>query len=209
MAINADTPGELSRPDGASDDTATADGHTDDFIDYGKSAVDGSATAPRGVLSSLLLAGVAGLIAVVAVGTLSVWLGCRAHESQQIEAERQLYLQVACQGALDLTTIDYRHAQADSRRILDTATGQFHDEFSQRVEPFVDVVEKSKSSSQGTVTEPGLDSVAGDEAQATVAVSVHTTVPGSLKPVPRSWRMHLTLQKLSSDVKISNVGFVP
>lgn len=189
MAIDADTPGELSEP-----------------IDY--DAAEESVRSPRRAPSPLLLAGIAGLIAVITLGSLSVWLGFRANASQQSKSERELYLQVAKQGALNLTTIDYRHADADIQRILDSATGQFHDDFSKRVKPFVDVVQKGKSTSTGTVTEAGLESVDGDQAQAIVAVSVKTAVAGAPEEQPRSWRMRLTVQKSGQDLKISNVGFV-
>ena len=203
MAIDADTPGELIEPEDAvvdydeGEDDAESDG-----------AAEESATAKRRSPSPLVLAGIAGLIVVVTLGGLSVWLGYRAHASQQAKSERELYLQVAKQGAVNLTTIDYQHADADIQRILDSATGQFHDDFSKRVKPFVDVVEKAKSTSQGTVTEAGLESVSGDQAQAIVAVSVKTAVVGAPEEQPRSWRMRLTVQKSGQDLKISYVGFV-
>lgn len=159
-------------------------------------------------MSPLLLAFVAGLVTVVALGGLAAWLGHRALGSQQVQSERAMYLQVAKQGALNLTTIDYQHADADIQRILDSATGQFHDDFSERSKPFVDVVEEGKSTSTGTITEAGLQSVSGDEAQAIIAVSVKTAVAGAPEEQQRSWRMQLTMQRSGADVKISKVGFV-
>ena len=201
MAVDADPPGELTDPE------------PEDVVDYDEAATDQSdevtaGPAKRRTPSPILLAGIAGLIAITALGSLSVWLGYRAHESQQAKAERELFLQVARQGAVNLTTIDYQHADADIQRILDSATGQFHDDFAKRSQPFVDVVEKVKSASQGTITEAGLESSSGDEAQAIVAVSVKTVVVGAAEEQPRSWRMKLTMQKSGDDIKISKVGFV-
>jgi Mce-associated membrane protein len=215
MAVDAGTAaGELSPSGGDSDETSTVDGEAapsecDEVVDYDEAGEDsGTPVSTRRSPSPLLLAFIAGLVAVVALGALSGWLGYRAYQSQQAKTERELYLQVARQGALNLTTIDYQHADADIQRILDSATGQFHDEFAQRSEPFVDVVKKAQSTSEGTVTEAGLESVAPDEAQAIVAVSVKTSVAGAPEQQPRSWRMRLTVQKSGADVKISNVGFV-
>jgi Mce-associated membrane protein len=214
MAVDADTTArELSPPSGDSDETPTAEGESalnclDEVVDYDET-VEGSAPVTTGRSPSpLVLALVAGLVAVLSLGALAGWLGYRAHQSQQAKTERELYLQVARQGALNLTTIDYQHADTDIQRILDSATGQFHDEFAQRSQPFVDVVKKAQSTSEGTVTEAGLESVAGDEAQAIVAVSVKTSAAGAPEQQPRSWRMRLTVQKSGADVKISNVGFV-
>lgn len=169
----------------------------------------GTVTSPRRSLSALLLAGIAATIAVVALGVLTGWFGYRAHQSHQQRSERELFLQVARQGAVNLTTIDYQHADTDVQRILESATGRFHDEFAERAKPFVEVVKQSKSTSNGTVAEAGLESVAGDEAQALVAVSVTSSVAGGPQQPPKSWRMRLTLQKLGNDVKVSKVEFVP
>jgi Mce-associated membrane protein len=215
MAVDAGTAaGELSASDGDVDETPTAEGEStltalDEVVDYDE-ALEGDVepATTGGAPSPLLLALVAGLVAVLSLGALSGWLGYRAHQSQQTKTERELYLQVARQGALNLTTIDYQHADADIQRILDSATGQFHDEFAQRSQPFVDAVKKAQSTSEGTVTEAGLESVAGDEAQAIVAVSVKTSVAGAPEQQPRSWRMRLTVEKSGADVKVANVGFV-
>jgi Mce-associated membrane protein len=125
-----------------------------------------------------------------------------------VKAERELYLRIADGAAVDITSIDYRHADADVKRILDSATGQFHDEFAKGAKPFVDIVTKEKSSSQGTVMAAGLESIAPGEAQAIVAVSVTTSVADKPAGPPRSWRMRLTVQKSGDDFKISTVRFV-
>lgn len=182
------------------------DGRAED--DAGAEVVGASAGAKRPT-SSLRLALVAGLIGVVALGGLSGWLGYRAYQSHQTQSDRELFLQVARQGALNLTTIDFEHADSDIQRILDSATGQFHDDFAQRAKPFVEVVKQAQSKSVGTIAEAGLESVSGDEAQAIVAVTVNTSNLGAPEQQPRSWRMRLTVQKVGQDVKVSNVGFVP
>ena len=136
-------------------------------------------------------------------------LGYRAYEARQQQQLRQLLLQVGRQGAVNLTTIDYEHADADVKRILDSATGQFYDEFNTRSTPFIDVVKKMQSKSVGTVTEAGTESVSGQEGQVLVAVSVKTTTRGNPDDQPRYWRMRLTVSKQGADAKVSKVEFVP
>ena len=150
-----------------------------------------------------------GLAVVTALAVLVGWLGFRVHQSQQAQAERSRFLEVARQGALNLTTIDWQHADADVHRILDGATGEFYDDFAHRSQPFIDVVKQAKAKTVGTVTEAGLESETTASAQALVAVSVQTSNAGESEQVPRLWRMRITVQKVGDQVKVSNVGFVP
>ncbi|WP_085250257.1 mammalian cell entry protein [Mycobacterium riyadhense] len=150
-----------------------------------------------------------GLAVVVVLAILLCWLGFRFHQSQQAQAERSQFLQVARQGALNLTTIDWRHADADVRRILESATGEFYNDFTGRSQPFIEVLQQTKATTVGTITEAGLESQTTDTAQALVAVSVRTSNAGEADPVPRVWRMRITVHKVGDQVKVSHVGFVP
>ena len=150
----------------------------------------------------------AGLALVVAVGALVGWLGFRAHQAQQDRALRNLYVQTARQVALNLTTISYAEADTDIRRILDSTTGAFRDDFQRRSEPFVAVVKQARSKSEGTVTEAGLESVNGDVAQVLLAVSVRTSLPEAPAGPPRNWRMRISVAKDGATARISGVQFV-
>jgi Mce-associated membrane protein len=150
----------------------------------------------------------AGLAMLLAVGGLAGWLGVRAHQAGQVKQRNDSFLQVARQEAVNLTTIDYQDADADVQRILDSATGTFYDDFSQRSAPFVQVVKQTQSKTEGSVTESGLESVTGDQAQAIVAVNVNASNPAAGQQPPRTWRMRLTLRKMGQDIKVSNVGFI-
>jgi Mce-associated membrane protein len=150
----------------------------------------------------------AGLALVVAGGALAGWLGFRAHQAEQGQALRNLYVQTARQAALNLTTISYTEADTDIRRILDSSTGAFRDDFQRRSEPFVAVVKQARSKSEGTVTEAGLESVNGDGAQVLLAVSVRTSLAEAPAGPPRNWRMRISVAKDGASARISNVQFV-
>ena len=105
-------------------------------------------------MSHVRLATILGLVAVVALAGLCGWLGFRAYESRKAADERNLFLQVGRQGALNLTTIDFAHAEADVQRILDSSTGTFYDDFQSRAQPFIEVVKQAKSKSVGTIARP-------------------------------------------------------
>ena len=110
---------------------------------------------------------------------------------------------------LNLTTIDWQKADADVQRILDSATGQFYDDFAKRSGPFIELVKQAKSVSVGTVSEAGLESQTADSAQVLVAVSVTTSYSGAPQPDPHAWRMRISVQKVGGQEKVSNVEFVP
>ncbi|UMB71395.1 Mce protein [Mycobacterium paraterrae] len=151
--------------------------------------------------------GVAAIVALLGVGG---WLGFRLHQDHQVRDQRSLYVQVARQTAINLTTINYAEVDADIKRVLDSATGGFHDEFQNRSQPFVEVVKKVQSKTEGTIAEAGLLSYTKEQAQVLVAVSVKTsmgTAPADQEP--RRWRMRLTVDKVGDGAKVSNVEFVP
>lgn len=148
-------------------------------------------------------------LSVLGPAAVAGWLGYRNHHVQQVQAQRERYVQVARQAAINLTSVSYAQADADVQRILESATGAFQDDFRQRSRPFVEVVEQTQSSSEGTVTEAGLESANGDQAEVLLAVSVRTSVAGTAQPEPRRWRMRISLQHNGDGDKVSNVVFVP
>jgi Mce-associated membrane protein len=150
-----------------------------------------------------------GLVTVCVLSALVGWLGYRAHETRQADTQRQLFIQVARQAAIDLTTISHTRPEADVQRILNSATGAFHDQFQQRSAMFIDVVKKAQTTSEGTVTEVGLESESADHRRVVVAVNVKTSSAGAPEPSPRPWRMRIDVQKVGADAKVSNVEFVP
>jgi Mce-associated membrane protein len=155
----------------------------------------------------LIAASVTAIVALLAVGG---WLGFRVHQDRQVQAQRNLYVQVARQTAINLTTINYTEVDADIKRVLDSATGAFHDEFQNRSQPFVEVVKKVQSKSEGTIAEAGLLSYTKDQAQVLIAVAVKTSMAAAPPDQePRRWRMRLTVDKSGDGAKVSNVEFVP
>jgi Mce-associated membrane protein len=180
----------------------------DSIVDAGVDDDPKGVVAQARTMSPVRLATVVGVVAVVASTSVAGWLGYREHQARQAQQQSELLIRVGRQGALNLTTIDYQHADSDIQRILDSATGSFYDDFAKRSKPFVEVVKKAQSKSVGTVTEAGLESQSGDEALVMVAVSVVTTNVGEPEAEPRHWRMRISVKKVGDDAKVSNVAFV-
>jgi Mce-associated membrane protein len=149
------------------------------------------------------------LLTILALAALGARLGWQWHHNTVVAKDRAAYVQAARQGALALTTIDWRHADADVQRIIGSATGMFYDDFSKRTAPLIDMVKQTQSVSTGTVVSAGIESQAADTAQVLVAMKVDVSNAGAAQQPPRSWRMRMTVQKVGDQVKVSDVGFVP
>jgi len=160
-------------------------------------------------LSPLRAAVICGAVAVLGLVGLVGWLGFRDYQLHQEQDQRELFLRVGRQGAVNLTTIDYQTVNNDIQRILDSATGQFYDDFSKRSAPFIEVVKKVQSKTVGIVTEAGLESFSPNEARVLVAISVKTSNAGAPDQAPRAWRMRIDVQRVNDGAKVSNVLFVP
>lgn len=198
MAINDDAPErQLS--------TAPESGD----LDQGGCSVQDSVPTPARAAIPGRAAMMVGLATVVALAGLGGWWGIRSYQSHQAELQRGLLLQAARQGAVNLTTIDYEQAESDVQRVLDSATGNFYDDFSRRSQPFIEVVKAAQAKSVGTVTEAGIEIDGAEETNVLVGVTVKTTNASGADQVPRSWRMRISLTQVDSQPKISNVAFVP
>jgi Mce-associated membrane protein len=204
-APSADDPVDLA--DGS--DAEGNDTQADDGLSEDPAQADPAEDPTKMASSHLTSMTVAGVVFVIVLASLVGWLGVRFHQSQRAEDRHDLFLQVGRQAAINLTTIDYANADHDVQRILDSATGTFHDDFSKRSQPFIDTVTQAQSKSVGTVTEAGVESETDDDAQILVAVDVKTSLAGNADQPPRGWRMRVMVQKVGDQVKVSNVEFVP
>lgn len=195
------------------DDTAAsdaeADGDVDLEVDAGDEATEDvadGAVQPTGA-GPLRRAAIMGVVLVLALAGLTGWLGFRTYESHRAAQQRDTFLEVGRQAALNLTNVDWEHAEEDVQRVLDSATGTFYDEFQKRAESFTEVVKQAKSKSVGTIDAAGLASASDNEGEVLVAVTINTSNAGAPEQAPQHWRMELTVQKIGDVVKVSKVDF--
>lgn len=148
------------------------------------------------------------VVAIVALGSAAGWLGYRIIDDRRTQAQQNEFVQAARQAAINLATINHTTVDADIKRILDSTTGPFHDDFANRSQTFAEVVKQAQSTSQGTVSSAGLESRDGDTAQVLVVMSVSMSGVGAPEQGPLSWRMRVGVQPAGDGVKVSNVQFV-
>lgn len=195
--------GDASEPDDG--DVLQREQRDEDSAD--SDAIAGIPTlAPRATLRLGLMVAI---VAILALGCLAAWWGYQTLQTRRADQQRAMFLAAGSQAARDLTTIDYTAIDADIKRILDSSTGSFYDEFRKNTQGFVEVVTSAKSKSEGSVTAAGIETITGDTAQILASVSVKMTNTGAPEQQPRLWRMRITLQRGPNGTKVSNVGFVP
>jgi Mce-associated membrane protein len=203
---------ELDADDSAAEDVDADDIEAEDATaDVTEEAADRDIKKPeRQWLSGIRGPIAVGVTIIVSLAGLGAWLGYRVYQDRQEQAQRNLYVQIARQTAVNLTTISYTEVDADIKRVLDSATGAFHDDFQKRSQPFVEVIKKVQSKSEGTIAEAGLLSYTKNQGQVLVAIAVKTSMAAApVDPEPRRWRMRLTVDKTGDSAKVSNVEFVP
>jgi Mce-associated membrane protein len=190
------------------DDAATSSGEP--VADESADPVDVvflHAVQPRAQVDRLAL--IAGLVVGVVLAGVVGWLGFRAYEAHNLDAQRNLFVRAASQGAANLLTVDYQHADADAQRILDSATGKFYDSFARRKQSYIDDAKRTRSQLVGTVTDAGLEARSGNQGRVLVAVTVKSSDPTQTHQSPHFWRIRVTMQKTGDVAKVSDVVFVP
>lgn len=184
---------------------------TEDTPDVDEAAVDNdeSNDAPRRPLwLHRSLFGVA-VVGVVALGASSALL---LHQHQKLDAAQDLqqrYLQAARQSVLDLTTISASTVDDDVARVLERSTGTFRDQFGDRADDFVSVVQQADVQATGSITEAGIENADDRTASVLVAATSSVTNSSGAQEEPRIWRLRVTLDNAGESILVSDVEFVP
>ncbi|OZD66947.1 hypothetical protein CH272_09935 [Rhodococcus sp. 05-340-1] len=184
---------------------------TEDVPDVDETAVDSdeSNDEPRRPLRlRRSLIGVA-VLGVVALGASSALL---LHQHQKLVAAQDLqqrYLQAARQSVLDLTTISASTVDDDVARVLERSTGTFRDQFGDRADDFVSVVQQADVQATGSITEAGIENADDHAASVLVAAKSSVTNSSGAQEEPRIWRLRVTLDNAGESILVSDVEFVP
>jgi Mce-associated membrane protein len=165
---------------------------------------------PRLARSSRLGVLLAAVTVVVICALLGVsgWMLWHHHT---VTAERQrsaAYVAAARQGVINLTSLDFNNAKRDVQRVLDSATGEFRDDFQRRADDFASVVKDSKAVTQGSVGATAVESMGKDSAVVLVLGNERITNLAGAKDDPRAFRFRVSVVRDGDQLKISKVEFV-
>ena len=113
---------------------------------------------------------VAGLLlcALLAASGFMLWQGHQASERRAQEAE---FAAAARQGVVNLMSLDFNNGDADIKRLIDSTTGQFRDDFEKSKNDFLTVMKDSKVVTKADVKATAVENMTKDSADVMVAAS--------------------------------------
>jgi len=170
-------------------------------------AIEGESSDRRRVNVSLALS-VAAIVGIVGLLGASGWMYWQHHNVVQKREQAAAYVATARQGVINLTSLDYNKAKENVQRVLDTATGEFKDDFQKRAEDFESVVKDSKAVTEGSVAATAVESMTKDSAVVLVLANESVTNIAGAKDQPRTFRFRVSVVHDGDDLKLSKVEFV-
>jgi Mce-associated membrane protein len=195
-------------------DETAADDYDDEYDeDYYESAEDyeESVTEQAGWRRWMpTVAALAGAIAICAFAGLSAYMVLQHRDATKHQQREAAFVAGAKQGVVSMISFDFNKAKEDVQRVIEGSTGQFKDDFQQRANDFISMVNQSKAVTEGTVNAAALESINGDSAVVLVSATSQVTnsPPGKDVP-PLVWRLRVTVAEVGGQYKMSKVEYVP
>ena len=151
--------------------------------------------------------------AIVSIGFfvgIAVYMELQHQQATQRRGREAEFVAGAKQGVVNMTSLDFNKAKEDVQRVIDSSTGEFREDFQQRANTFISVVQQSKAITEGTVNATALQSMNGNSASILVAATSRITnsPPGKDEPA-RVWRLKVTVTEVDGQYKMSKVEYVP
>ena len=203
-AVQAATETELETTDdtevvAASEDGVEPDGAVDDPA---AESTESSAGARRR-RPSLRVAAVSAAFAVLVV--LTGFLAWQVWQQNQLNQASEAAQRAAVSYAQVLTSIDSDNVDQNFKEVLDGATGEFKDMYSQSSVELRQLLIENKATAHGIVVESAVQSASKD--QAVVLLFVDQSVSNTKLPDPRidRSRMKMTLEKVDGQWRASKV----
>lgn len=153
-----------------------------------------------------MLIGTGALLLCTAAAALSALAAKQVSDREHTASTREQALAAGRQIAVDFAAYDYRHLQADFKRVVSESTGAFKSQYATQSAGVQDLIIKAKAVSTAEVASAGVVN-AGPRA-ATVVVAVDRTISNSSVPNGQkdSFGVEITLRLigghwLASEVK--------
>ncbi|NMH98266.1 hypothetical protein [Pseudonocardia acidicola] len=165
----------------------------------------GSGPSSRGRRSTALLGAAVVLLAAGGAG-----LGVRWADQNHQEALRAQAVDAATRTATALTTLSHDRADQGVQALVDSSTGDFHDQMTRDQQAFIAFLQQGGVTSNGEVVAVAPDHVDDDGARVLVAASAHiTSAQSPQQQSPADYRMAIELQHVGGRWLTSDVEFLP
>lgn len=154
---------------------------------------------------SLNVGKVAAFAVLVALLAATGVLGWMAFQQHRLNAARDAAQATAVNYAQILTSIDSAQVDDNFKKVLDGATGEFKDMYSQSSVELRQLLVENKATAHGVVIESAVQSISTDKA--VVLLFVDQSVSNTKLPDPRidRSRMKMTLEKVDGAWRASKV----
>jgi Mce-associated membrane protein len=147
-------------------------------------------------------------LALVASLLLSMFLLLRGSGDSDSDGKRADVLAVADTYAINLSTYDYTKLDQDFARVLDTATGEFKEQYTVAKESLREAIVKFQGKATGTVLARAVMSLDGDHAEVILFVDQTVTNANTAQPRIDRLRMRMGLEKQSGRWLINKLDLV-
>lgn len=157
---------------------------------------------------SAVVAGIAVIVtaAALAVSGYFTWHHREASRQHQQSAE---FTAAARQIVYTLMSIDAAKAEDSVQQILDSSTGQFHEEFESAADDFVKLARDGEVVTDVNVKAAAVESMTNDSATVLVTATSTVTNAAGADEQPRSWRLSVDVVRDAGQLKMSKMEFVP
>ncbi|MEZ5131707.1 hypothetical protein [Mycolicibacterium sp.] len=204
-AVQAGTETEPEITDDTEVVTTAEDGVEPDGAEDGAvpDSPEASAAAPGRRKPNLLVAAVAAAFTVLLA--LTGYLGWQDWQHKQLTEASESAQRAAVSYAQVLTSIDSDNVDENFKEVLDGATGEFKDMYSQSSVELRQLLIENKATAHGIVVESAVQSASKDKA--VVLLFVDQSVSNTKLPDPRidRSRMKMTLEKVDGQWRASKV----
>jgi Mce-associated membrane protein len=165
-------------------------------------------TGPRLQVSLSALLTAATIVVICALLGASGWMAWQHHKVMQERQQSAAFVGAARQGIINLTSLDFKRSKEDVQRIVDSATGEFRDQFQKTADDFASVVKDTKAVAEGSVAVAAVESTGQDSAVVLVLANERVTNVAGAKDEPRTFRFRVSVVRDGDQWKLSKVEFV-
>jgi Mce-associated membrane protein len=156
---------------------------------------------------------VAVVLAAIAVTGASLGAsGYIVSQHRNVSAQQRRTAEFAAaarQSVVTLMTMDFHNAKQDVQRVIDDTTGQFKADFQNAAQDLINTMQQGKVTTEVTVNATAVQSMTDDSAVVLVSATSKVTNSAGANQEPRPWRLSVTINRDSGQLKMSRLEFVP